>query len=473
MHLPERSRAPLLSLLVLSFLPFSFAAAAAQEVDPRAAIAGDALLNEGAYELLATLSDRFGPRMIGTQGHRDSLEYLEVKLAELGVATRRQNFEFPGWERGEARATLVEPLNRDLRVAALGYVAETPEIEGELVYVENDKLEAYEPGELAGKVLLLKPNLTFPPEALQELAERGVRGALLINRVGGGQLLARVANHLGKVPPFPLLSITQEEGLWLRRLLEEGKTARVRLKTSSSNGPMVGTNLIATIPGRTDQRVLLGGHFDSWDLGQGAMDNGLGVAQIYEVARLLSAHGPENLHTVELVWFDAEEFGLWGSRYYVEQEDLDRLRVMINLDMVGRPIAVNAMGFDDLVPPLEAFSADLGSWSFDEKVGNKPWLGSDHHPFIMEGVPAITFNAPIDADAVRHYHDLGDTFDKIDREMLGRSSAIVALLVYDLANQAERPADRSTPEETAERLRKAGLEERLKKAGQWPFDSEE
>src|SRR5690606_23498622 len=104
------------------------------------------------------------------------------------------------------------------------------------------------------------------------------------------------ANHFGETPPFPLFSITQEEGFWARRLLEAGETLRARLETTSRNQQLTGTNLIATIPGRTDERVVLGGHFDSWDLGQGSMDNGLGVAQIFEVARLLQAHSRENHH---------------------------------------------------------------------------------------------------------------------------------------------------------------------------------
>lgn len=435
----------------------------------RSRIVGGAVLEEGAYRLLETLSDEFGPRMIGTEGHRRSMDYLEGELQALGLETRRQRFEYPGWRRGEAEVRILEPVQRSLRAAELGYVGTSSDVEGRIEYLDTGDLDALESRDLQGKILLLKPNLSFSHEELLALSERGAVAALLINRVDGGQLLARVANHHGELPPFPLLSITQEEGFWMRRLVEDGESARLSINTGASNHMMEGANLIATLPGTTGETVVVGGHFDSWDMGQGAIDNGLGVAQVYETARLLARHSLRNRHTLELVWFDAEEFGLWGSYHYAEEMDRDAVRVMLNLDMVGRPIALNAMGFQPLVEPLQAFSDSLGSWSFTPKVANKTWLGSDHHPFILKGVPAVTFNAPLDHEDARFYHDFADTFDKIDREMLGRASAIVALLAYQFANDESPMLKRLSEEETAELFRQSGAEARMKRAGQWPF----
>lgn len=439
----------------------------------RERMVGSALLEERAYRLLEELSDGFGPRMVGTPGHAMAMDYLEGELKALGLETRRQAFTFPGWRRGEAKVELVEPLRRSLRVAALGYVEESARLSGRIEYIGSmEDLEAGE-GDLADSIALVKQNLRLGRESYERLAEQGVVGALLINRVAGGQLLARVANHKGEPAPFPVLSVTQEEGLWMKRLLEDGVEARVSIEVEGATSEVLqGVNLIASLPGDSGEKVVLGGHFDSWDLGQGAIDNGLGVAQIFEAARLLAQFSPENRHAVEFVWFDAEELGLWGSRHYAEEMDPEEIRVMVNLDMVGRPIAVNAMGFDGLVPRLEGFAESLGSWSLEKAVENKPWLGSDHHPFILRGVPAITFNAPVDHESVRYYHDFADTFDKVDGEMLAESSAIVALLVHRLANETSAAVPRLSEEETAELLRKAGLEERMRKAGQWPFGEE-
>lgn len=436
----------------------------------RAAMVGDALLTQGAYAALATLSDRFGPRMVGTPGHARALDWLEAELTALGLAVRRDTFPFPGWQRGDDAAVLLAPVERPLRAVALGYTGPYEPVEGPVLYVDRAALAALDPSALAGRVLLLAPSLTFGAEEQAGLAAAGVQGLLLINRVDGGQVLARVANRTGTPTPFPVFSITEEEGRWMRRALAEGVPVRVRLATTSRPAPMTGTNLIATLPGTSGQTVVVGAHFDSWDLGQGALDNGLGVAQVLEAARLVARHHPDNRHTVEFVWFDAEELGLWGARHYARDEPLDAVRLMLNLDMVGRPLGFNAMGFDEVVPVLEGIQAGLGVWRFSRALANEPWLGSDHQPFVLSGVPAITFYAPIDAEASRYYHDFGDTFDKVSADDLTESSAIVALTVLALANDTTA-LRRYTPSETAALVRAAGLEDRLRAMGQWPFDA--
>jgi Iap family predicted aminopeptidase len=408
--------------------------------------------------------------MMGSKGHAGAMDYLEAKLKDLGLETQRQPFRFPGWIRGESELRMTTPHDRSLRAVALAYVGNHPPVEGDIAYVEARDIEKLDPEAIKDRVLLARQNVTFSHDDMLQLAEEhGVKGLLYTNRVNGGQVLGRTANRQGKETPFPVFSITQEEGLWMKRLLDDGVPVSVRMQTTSEPRMFEAVNLVATLPGETGERVVLGGHFDSWDLGQGAIDNGLGVAQIYEVARILSEGHPRNRHTIEFVWFDAEEFGLWGSHRYVEANELDSIRVMVNLDMVGRPIAINAMGFEDLVPELETYAEALGGWKFSKEVANVPWLGSDHHPFILKGIPAITFNAPIDHDSVRYYHDFADTMDKVDRRMLAESCAYIALLVHDLANSAAPKIPHLDDAATAGLFRDAGLYDRMHRAGRWPF----
>ncbi len=439
----------------------------------REAIVGDALLNNNGYRLLETITTRFGARMAGTDGNTRSMDFLEEQLISLGIATRRDTYTIPGWRRLSDQVTLLGSPERPLRAAALGYVGQHKPFEAEVTFIASSEIDDLDPDACRGKVGLVAPNVRFSQQEYKRLFdESGLRGILLINRVSGGQLLARVANQDGITPPFPIYSITVEDGRRMQRRLESGRRVQVRIETNSGPGELTVDNLAAILPGTSGQRIVVGGHFDSWDLGQGAMDNGLGVAQLYDTARLLQAHSRQNAHTIEIVWFNAEEWGLWGSRDYVARHDLTNVRAMLNLDMVGRPIAVNAMGFDELVPLLSVFSEGLGSLEFEKKVANKTWLGSDHHSFILRGIPSITINGPIDPEDVRYYHDFADTFDKIDPEMLGRASAIIALLTCELANDTSSDIRRYNEEEIAALFRKAGLEERMRKAGKWPFASD-
>ena len=464
-----------------ALLVFLIAASACAQVtriergdDPiRHAIVGDALLTEGAYLALSEITDRFGARMVGTPGHAQSMDWVENELATLGIQTRRETFSFPGWRRADDAVRVVAPFERALRAAALGYSAPTGSVEAELaVYVRGDTTQETR-GRYRGRVLLIPSNVRLSAADQRQLVEDdGARGFLLINRVAGGQLLARTANLTGETSPAPMFVLTQEEGRWLRRQIEGGETVRVELAVTSESAPMTGTNLVATLPGTSGQTLVVGAHFDSWDLGQGAMDNGLGVAQLLEAARLLHQNSPGLTHTVEFVWFDAEEMGLWGSRAYAERhvprDGSTDIRAMLNLDMVGTPIGINAMGFDELVPVLNDAAEALGSWRFSQPLANKTWLGSDHHPFIERGVPAITFNAPIDPDAVRYYHDFADTIDKIDRYELARASAIIALVSRVLALDTRDSLRRLSASETTTLLQSAGVESSLRAIGWWP-----
>ncbi|WP_420454311.1 M28 family metallopeptidase [Rubrivirga sp.] len=442
------------------------------------AIVGDALRTEGAYRSLVEISDRFGPRMAGTPGHAAAMGWLERELRAMGLAPRRERFAYQGWRRGADRVEVVAPFSRVLRAEALGYSAPTGPLEAELALYRPGQAEAAAHADYEGRVLLLPAGARLGSRDQDSLVERhGVRGFLATNRVDGGRLLARTARFEGGVAPVPLFAVTHEEGEWLRRLVEGGEVVRVRVSTTSAPEPMTGENLVATLPGTRPegqrQRVVVGAHFDSWDLGQGALDNGLGVVQLLETARLLVRHVGALPHTVELVWFDAEELGLWGSRAYAERHaapgtDSD-LRLMVNLDMVGEPQGLNAMGFDALVPVLEEASQSLGAWSLGRPVANRTWLGSDHHPFVARGVPSVTFHAPIDPDAVSFYHDFGDTVDKVGRYHLARASAIVALLVRDLASGDVPGLRRLTALEAEHLLSEAGAEPALREMGWWPL----
>ncbi len=440
------------------------------DADPAEAMLGDALINEEAYSFLETMVTRYGHRLPGTPGNARSLDFLQAELEALGLRVHREAFDHPGWIRGEDRVTLLQPEVRSLRAVALGYVQQQEPVEAPVIRLESTNFDEMEPDSLSGHIILVPSSVRLNHDQALRLAEDfGVLGALLMNRVNGGQLLARVANHEGKPPPFPMFSITREDGLRLEAQLEVDMPVVAQLETRSRNKPMTSENLVAILPGRSDAQIILGAHFDSWDLSQGALDNGLGVAQLYEVGRLLQKHASTNAYTVVLVFFNAEEWGLWGARRYVEAHRDAPIRVMINLDMVGEIQGINAMGFDELVPVLESFSNQLGAMALPRKLANKPWMGSDHHPFILEGFPAITFYAPIPAEDVRYYHDMADTLDKVDPKLLAQSSAITALLVHHLANDTESALRRYSREETAALFRKAGLEERMVKAGQWPF----
>ncbi len=448
----------------------SVPAAALTPAEAEAAVRAD----EAPVTLLRDLCDDHGGRLSGSPANEAAMRDLEAALQALGLEPEREWFDMPGWERGEDEVRLIAPVERELRVAALGYLEPHAPVSGRVVDLGASGEDAFA-GELpAGAIGLFGPSSSGRPnEVAERAAAHGLAGLLLINRVGGGQLLARTGGFQGESLPLPVFSITQEEGFWMRRRLEREERVEVSLEArSQSTGPRRTANLRLRFPGASAETVVVGAHFDSWDLGQGAMDNGVGIAQLYALARVL--RGRPLGRSIELVWFNGEEQGLWGSRHAAAQLGASRPPpvVMINLDMVGVPIAVNALGDGDLVPALERWNRGRGDAALEKGVENQTWIASDHTPYQLAGVRAVTFNAPIPAESVRFYHDFGDTFDKLTPELIRDSAAIIASLVVALAEEPDLPTTRRNAADTAAMFRVAKLDARLRAVNLWPFGEE-
>ncbi|HTO04176.1 MAG TPA: M28 family peptidase [Opitutus sp.] len=421
-----------------------------------------------AHAMLTQLCDDFGGRLTGGVANEGALNQLAAKLRSLGLEPEFARFTMPGWERGADHVELIEPLPRPLRVAALAYTQPHPEFVAEVVDIGAGSAKDY-PADVSGKVLLLDPSTSLMTREISRMAdERGAKGILFINREGGGQLLARTGSMIGETLPLPIYSLAQEEGRWLQRLLERGRKVRVRMTTRSHVREVNTANLIVRLPGKSPERIIVGAHFDSWDLGQGALDNGLGVAQLYALVHRLRDR--ELPRTIEFVWFNGEEQGLWGSRHAASQLGDAPVVAMINLDMVGVPIAVNALGDESLVPALERWNDGRGERKLPLGVQVINWFGSDHAPYQLAGIRAITFNAPIPRESVRYYHDVADTIDKLPEQIVVDSTAIIGDLLLTLIDDASLGAFRREAKETEKLFTTFGLERRMKAIGYWPFE---
>jgi Iap family predicted aminopeptidase len=423
--------------------------------------------SRAAHATLTRLCDDFGGRLTGSAANRGALDQLAAELQALGLTPTIDRFKMPGWERRKDRVDLVAPLTRPLRVAALSYTQPHRAFEAEVVDIGAGAASDYA-ANVRGKVLLLGASSALGMrEASRLAAVRGAKGILFINREGGGQLLARTGSFIGEALPLPIYTLTQEEGKWLQRLLERQRPVRVRMETRSRCREIDTANLVLRLPGRSTERIVVGAHFDSWDLGQGALDNGLGVAQLFALAHAL--RGRELARTVELVWFNGEEQGLWGSRHAAAQLGDTPVVAMINLDMVGVPIAVNALGDASLGPALERWNTGRTGHPLPLGVQNINWFGSDHTPYQLAGVRTITFNAPIPRESVRYYHDLADTIDKLPEQIVVDSTAVIGDLVLALVDDVSLAAFRRSPEETEKLFTTAGLDRRMRAIGYWPF----
>ncbi len=296
-----------------------------------ARIIGAALTDDTAYRRLAWLTDRVGHRLSGSESLERAVEWAvtEMKRDRLDNV-RAEKVLVPRWVRGEESLELIEPRGMKLSVLGLGNSVGTPPegVTAEAVVVRSfDELEAL--GErVRGKVVVY--NVPFTNYG-QTVAYRGA-GASRAAKYGALAALVRSVTpislqtphtgslrYLENMPQIPAAAVTIEGAEMLQRMHDRGERPRVRLKMEARFLPDAeSANVVAELKGREkpDEIVVVGGHLDSWDVGQGAHDDGGGCVVSWEVARLLKELNLRPRRTIRVVLFTNEENGLRGGNGY-------------------------------------------------------------------------------------------------------------------------------------------------------------
>lgn len=174
------------------------------------------------------------------------------------------------------------------------------------------------------------------------------------------------------------------------------------------------SNVICTLPGETDERIVVGAHYDKVDAGMGALDNWSGSAMLVNLYEALSKH--PRRHTIVFVGFSDEEKGLVGSRFYVDKmakEERAKIRATVNMDCLGAgPVSVWAARSDDrLLAALQALERSMKlelRWVNVDQVGD-----SDSHPFANKKIPVIDFHS-LTNENLPLLHSPKDTIDLVD-----------------------------------------------------------
>jgi len=410
-----------------------------------------------ASEWIRSLIDQSGPRLSGSPGDRASVAWGLETLKALGFAkVRAEKVMVPVWQRGIESGDVTAPFLHKLFLTALGGSVATPEagLEGELVEVGSlDELAEKSEAAVRGKIVFFNKRMrrtsdgagygeTVPVRSsgASRAAKKGAIG-VLIRSVGTD---SNRTPHTGSLryeegaPKIPAAALSNPDADLLERLDREGKPVRVRFTLGCRDrGETESANVIGEIPGRgkPEEIVLLGGHRDSWDLGEGAIDDGAGCGIVIEAARLIGGLRKRPLRSIRVVLFANEENGLAGGKTYAETHsaELERHVAALEADLgSGRPIGLawNAgPSAEPLVREIAALLAPLGA----SDVTSTGAGGADISRLILAGVPLFS----VRQDASRYFdwhHTANDTFDKIEPESLDRVTAAVAVFTWVAAN---------------------------------------
>ena len=453
------SRALLLSIAVLPSLTACDSGASTGPEQGIESHRGDAerlieaaLQDSSAYQRLALLTDQFGPRFGGTDNLEMALDWILIEMERDGLENvRAEPVMIPKWVRGAESLHLLAPRAQNMAMLGLGGSVGTPPegIRGEVLVVSSfDELES-RAEEAVGKIVLFDAPFTTYGETVQY---RG-RGAVAAAQAGAIASLIRSVTpysmntpHTGGmsyqegVRRIPHAAITVEDSEMLHRMQDRGERIEVLLKMEArSEGMVESRNVMGEIVGSEspDEVIVLGGHIDSWDVGQGAMDDGGGSVAAWEAVRLMLENGMRPRRTVRVVLWTAEETGIWGGRAYLEahRAEVDNHILAIESDGgVFKPSGFGFTGSDEAYSIVRSIGEFLDPIEAGEIV--RGGGGGDIGPLMGEGVPGMGLNV----DGTRYFwyhHTNADTIDKLDPEEMARCVAAMAVIAYVVADLPE------------------------------------
>jgi carboxypeptidase Q len=450
-----------LVLCLLALVPTATPASAQGRNIPRDyRLAADSLIraatrDSAAYRRLGELVDRFGHRLAGSASLEAAIDWILGEMRRDGLDNvRGEPVTVAHWVRGAESAELVSPRRAPLRMLGLGGSVGTGEegITAPVLVVSSFEELERRTGEAQGKIVLFDAPFTNYGDTRHYRTD----GATAAARAGAvASLIRSVAPfsirspHTGRVsydstgPRIPAAALSNEDAMMLHRMQDRGDAVVVTLRMEARELPDAQSrNVVAEVVGREkpDEVVVLGGHIDSWDVGQGAMDDGGGSVAAWEAVRLIRQLGLRPRRTVRVVLWTNEENGLDGGDAYLARHRAALSRHVAAMESdagVFNPRGVLFAGSDKAVEVLRQVGQLLRPIGADKvtKVDSSP--EADIEPMVTLGVPGIG----LDVDESRYFwyhHSDGDTLDKLDPAEMGRCVALMAVMAYVIADMPDR-----------------------------------
>jgi aminopeptidase YwaD len=388
----------------------------------------------------------FGGRLTGTSGEAAAMAWALERLRAIGPDARRVEIAYDGWRCRSAGLRLLGAQEAELACKPLLRSANTPAagLEAEVLDLEQGRAEDFERAgdAVKGRIVLVDHEYPFSPQHLHRrrkynlAQERGATGFLIANPLPGGGLLSGSSGRAFGAAGIPAAYIDHASCTRIRALALES-LPRVRLQIDGEEIPQASTAIsMLDIPGGSGRRIVISAHLDGHDVGQSALDNATGVATALAAARALAPLVSRQTHGLRVCLFSAEEWGLAGSRRYLDDMDRDEkagLGLNINLDTVAGDSRLAALisGFAAL-RPLVAQSGALAGTDIDIHLPLMP--NSDHANFAAHGIPALRLVAGFDRPESRVRHILsGDDLMPVVRESELRQALRVTCAMGALA----------------------------------------
>ena len=444
-------------ILILLSISISFSNSIKQNYsDISLRIISEALSDSTAYERLAYLCDSFGPRLSGSKNLENSINWIIDEMKMDGFdRVEGQRVRVPAWVRGDESIHILKPFKKELSMLGLGGSVSTPKsgITADVLVVNNyDDLES-KSDKIKGKIVLYNVPFTNYSETVQYRYSGASRAAKygavasLVRSIGDWSMDTPHTGVMGydaNYDKIPTAALTMEDAMMLGRIHEREQKITLKIQMDAKTvGDRWSRNIISEIKGYKypDEIVVVGAHIDSWDVGQGAHDDGGGCIASWEVLRLIKTLGLKPKRTIRCVLWTNEENGLRGSSSYRDMhlDELDNHIVAIESD--AGVFAPQGFGFSgnkdareiiedihELLKPIKA--NQITDW------GRAP----DVAILNDEGIPVMSLNVDL-SKYFWYHHSAADTFDKVDFHDFNKCVAAMAIMAFVIAD-LDRPLPR-------------------------------
>ena len=418
-----------------------------------------ALLNGKSYDWLAYLSNEIGGRLSGSVQADRAVRYTESELNKLGLdKVWLQSVMVPKWTRGFKEYAYIETApgrTSVVNICALGgSVPTNPNgLKAEVIEVQNfEDLKRYGRAQIEGKIVFynrpMQANLIQTFQAYGGCVDQRYAGAMEAAKYGAVGIVVRSMNlrqddlpHTGAMSygdtpaeqRIPACAISTNDADYLSNALSLKPDLKFYFKQSCKTHEDVESfNVIGEITGSVypDKYIIVGGHLDSWDLGDGSHDDGAGCVQSMEVLRLFKELNYKPKHSIRVVLFMNEENGLRGGRKYAEEALLKKEKHIFALESDAGGFTPRGFSFDT----DDANFEQIQSW----KPLFKPYLihyfekggsGADIGP-LKDGTIVLAGLRPDSQRYFDHHHAANDTFDAVNKRELELGGATMTSLIY-------------------------------------------
>ncbi|WP_394748855.1 M20/M25/M40 family metallo-hydrolase [Spongiimicrobium salis] len=497
------------------FFIFSFTCLsihAQTDKDVTSAIVAEAVNNSQLENLGHELLDVIGPRLVGSPQMKTAHDWAVKKYADWGISAKNEQWgEWRGWERGITHIDMVYPRVQSLKGTQLAWNPSTSSkgVTAELVVFPNfaDSLafQRWLPS-VKGKLVMIsmeqptgRPDYNWEEFATEEsftkmkedrqkqtqewranIRRTGYNTRTIIPVLEKAGAVGLVASNWSRgfgvnkifsarTKKIPTVDLELEDYGMLYRLVSSGHRPKIKIVAQSKELGKVPTfNTIAEIKGseKPDEYVILSAHFDSWDGGTGATDNGTGTLVMMEAMRILKKVYPNPKRTILVGHWGSEEQGLNGSRAYVEDhpEVVKGVQALFNQDNgTGRVVRLSGGGFlhayDYLTRWLAAVPESITQHIETQFPGAPARGGSDYASFQAAGAPAFSLSSLNWSYWNYTWHTNRDTYDKIVFDDIRNNAILTAILAYMASEDPETtPRDKAT----------LPVDRRTGEARQWP-----